>query len=189
MLLADKKEWTQAPDLIKTKSSAKPKKTGQGRENKLVAEENKKNSKKKLNKNKRGGGIIKRSKFCGEEYFTFSLDGLIPAYGDPSQDPTFVTPVMGTTYYTMEEINSNANERNVSEDVLMSYVKHQIEYYFSPENLQRDFFLRRKMSPEGFLPISLIASFNRVQQLTQVVTFIGTLTSHFYTLTCRTLHS
>merc|ERR1719234_2775337 len=72
----------------------------------------------------------------------------------------------------MEEINSNANERNVSEDVLMSYVKHQIEYYFSPENLQRDFFLRRKMSPEGFLPISLIASFNRVQQLTQDITFI-----------------
>merc|ERR1719234_2007788 len=72
----------------------------------------------------------------------------------------------------MEEINSNANERNVSEDVLMSYVKHQIEYYFSPENLQRDFFLRRKMTPEGFLPVSLIASFNRVQQLSQDITFI-----------------
>ena len=43
------------------------------------------------------------------------------------------------------------------------------EYYFSEANLQRDFFLRRKMSPEGYLPISLIASFNRVQQLTQVV--------------------
>ena len=42
------------------------------------------------------------------------------------------------------------------------------EYYFSLDNLQRDFFLRRKMTPEGYLPISLIASFNRVQQLTQV---------------------
>ena len=42
------------------------------------------------------------------------------------------------------------------------------EYYFSPDNLQRDFFLRRKMTPEGFLPASLIASFNRVQQLSQV---------------------
>ena len=42
------------------------------------------------------------------------------------------------------------------------------EYYFSTDNLQRDFFLRRKMTPEGYLPLSLIASFNRVQQLTQV---------------------
>ena len=41
------------------------------------------------------------------------------------------------------------------------------EYYFSEENLQRDFFLRRKMDSEGYLPISLIASFHRVQALTQ----------------------
>lgn len=39
------------------------------------------------------------------------------------------------------------------------------EYYFSEENLNRDFFLRRKMDPEGFLPITLIASFHRVQAL------------------------
>jgi la-related protein 1 len=31
--------------------------------------------------------------------------------------------------------------------------------------LNRDFFLRRKMDPEGFLPITLIASFHRVQAL------------------------
>ena len=37
------------------------------------------------------------------------------------------------------------------------------------ENLQRDFFLRRKMDSEGYLPISLIASFHRVQALTQDV--------------------
>ena len=48
-------------------------------------------------------------------------------------------------------------------------IKNQIEYYFSEENLQRDFFLRRKMDAEGFLPISLIASFHRVQALTQDV--------------------
>lgn len=40
------------------------------------------------------------------------------------------------------------------------------EYYFSPDNLQKDFFIRRKMDPEGFLPISLIASFPRMRQLT-----------------------
>ena len=41
------------------------------------------------------------------------------------------------------------------------------EYYFSAENLQKDFFLRRKMNPEGYLPITLIASFPRVRTLTE----------------------
>ena len=54
------------------------------RDGRRVAEENKRNKKKSKNvKGKTGGS--RRSKFTGEEYFTFSLDGLIPAYGDPSQ--------------------------------------------------------------------------------------------------------
>lgn len=112
----------------------------------------------------------KARRISGEDFYTFSLDGLIPSYGDPSQDPTFVTPILGTTYY-VDPANTKMNDQ-VSEDVLKNYVKHQIEYYFSTDNLQRDFFLRRKMSADGYLPISLIASFNRVQQLTQDITFI-----------------
>ena len=53
-------------------------------------------------------------------------------------------------------------------DYYLTLASYFREYYFSSDNLQRDFFLRRKMSAEGYLPISLIASFNRVQQLTQV---------------------
>jgi la-related protein 1 len=41
------------------------------------------------------------------------------------------------------------------------------EYYFSADNLQKDFFLRRKMDKEGYLPLALIASFPRVRSLTQ----------------------
>ena len=91
-MFLEKKEWKDAPELIKTQSR-NPKKTGQSRtrdkENRRVVEENRRNKKKTLrtgSKNLRpgtgGGG---RRKFNGEEYFTFSLDGLIPAYGDPSQ--------------------------------------------------------------------------------------------------------
>uniref|UniRef100_A0A4X1VGV6 La ribonucleoprotein 1B n=1 Tax=Sus scrofa TaxID=9823 RepID=A0A4X1VGV6_PIG len=54
----------------------------------------------------------------------------------------------------------------VEEALLKEYIKRQIEYYFSIENLERDFFLRRKMDKQGFLPISLIAGFHRVQALT-----------------------
>lgn len=80
----------------------------------------------------------------------------------------------------------------VNEDTLKDYVRKQMylstslislmtrfsmrdifrEYYFSPENLQKDFFLRRKMDPEGYLPLSLIASFHRVQALTHDIRLI-----------------
>ncbi|XP_030045199.1 la-related protein 1B-like, partial [Microcaecilia unicolor] len=61
----------------------------------------------------------------------------------------------------------------VDETLLKEYIKRQIEYYFSIENLERDFFLRRKMDLQGFLPISLIASFHRVQALTSDASLIS----------------
>ena len=54
------------------------------RDGRRVAEENKRNKKKSKNVKGKTGGT-RRSKFTGDDYFTFSLDGLIPAYGDPSQ--------------------------------------------------------------------------------------------------------
>ncbi|CAJ0579162.1 unnamed protein product, partial [Mesorhabditis spiculigera] len=60
----------------------------------------------------------------------------------------------------------------ISEQGLKEAVRKQIEYYFSPDNLQKDFFLRRKMSPEGYLPIALIASFPRVRSLTEDIAII-----------------
>ncbi|XP_053559625.1 la-related protein 1B [Bombina bombina] len=56
--------------------------------------------------------------------------------------------------------------------LLKEYVKRQIEYYFSIENLERDFFLRRKMDKQGYLPLSLIAGFHRVQSLTTDINLI-----------------
>ncbi|WOL09709.1 la-related protein 1B isoform X1 [Canna indica] len=41
----------------------------------------------------------------------------------------------------------------------------QIDYYFSPENLCRDVYLRQRMNKQGWVPISLIAGFNRVEKL------------------------
>ena len=47
---------------------------------------------------------------------------------------------------------------------------HQVHYYFSAENLCRDEFLRGHMDPrEGWVPIQLIASFNRLRSLTKDV--------------------
>ena len=55
---------------------------------------------------------------------------------------------------------------------LSPFILYFSEYYFSRENLQKDIFLRRKMDPEGYLPVTLVASFNRVRSLTNDVTFI-----------------
>jgi len=172
----DKREWKIAPELVKTKSQ-KPKRLKEGREARegrngaRDEQRNKENLGRGSNRGGRTGaskGKKKKVKFTGEEYMTFSLDGLLPPYGDSSQDPTFVTPVMGTTYFFD---NSTIND-NMTDEVIAKHVKYQIEYYFSTDNLQRDFFLRRQMDSDGFIPVSLIASFNRVQQLTRDTAFI-----------------
>lgn len=175
----EKKEWKKpSEELIKIKSGKPKRVTGGLREGRGTGpsggREEKKNKNRSGGRGGKGRGSRQRrsTKFNGEEYFTFSLDGLIPAYGDSSQDPTFVTPLMGTTYFFDQEGGAGMSNENMSDDILKNYVKHQIEYYFSGDNLQRDFFLRRKMTSDGYLPISLIASFNRVQQLTQDITFI-----------------
>ncbi|WOL10855.1 la-related protein 1B isoform X1 [Canna indica] len=49
---------------------------------------------------------------------------------------------------------------------------NQIDYYFSNENLCRDVYLRQNMDEQGWVPISLIAGFNRVVQLTNSIEFV-----------------
>ena len=44
---------------------------------------------------------------------------------------------------------------------------HFSEYYFSPRNLGKDIFLRRQMAKDGSVMLGLVASFQRVQSLTQ----------------------
>ncbi|KAL3120786.1 hypothetical protein niasHT_008078 [Heterodera trifolii] len=60
----------------------------------------------------------------------------------------------------------------MDEQKLKDIVRSQIEYYFSADNLQKDFFLRRKMDIEGFLPLGLVATFPRVRSLTLDQNFI-----------------
>ncbi|KAI4386827.1 hypothetical protein MLD38_004726 [Melastoma candidum] len=48
----------------------------------------------------------------------------------------------------------------------------QIDYYFSNENLVKDTFLRQNMDEQGWVPISLVARFNKVSELTDNVQII-----------------
>ncbi|KAI9136845.1 hypothetical protein BKA69DRAFT_1033171 [Paraphysoderma sedebokerense] len=51
-------------------------------------------------------------------------------------------------------------------------IQHQIEYYFSVDNLCRDIYFRSQMDSEGFVSIEMLAGFNRVKTLTSDVKII-----------------
>ncbi|KAI6217804.1 La-related protein 1 [Aphelenchoides besseyi] len=61
----------------------------------------------------------------------------------------------------------------IRSDEMKEILCKQIEYYFSVDNLQKDFFLRRRMDKQGFLPLSLISSFPRVSQVTRDLNVIA----------------
>ncbi|RUS90292.1 hypothetical protein EGW08_001981, partial [Elysia chlorotica] len=44
-------------------------------------------------------------------------------------------------------------------------LRHQIEYYFSEDNLVKDLFLRKKMDEQGWVNLQLVLSFNKVKEL------------------------
>ncbi|KAG9083073.1 hypothetical protein FRC07_014021 [Ceratobasidium sp. 392] len=46
------------------------------------------------------------------------------------------------------------------------YVLGQVEYYFSVQNMCQDLYLRQQMDSQGWIPISTVASFNRLRRLT-----------------------
>jgi hypothetical protein len=48
-------------------------------------------------------------------------------------------------------------------------LKMQLEYYFSPQNLEKDDHLKQNMDIDGYVPIAMIATFNKVVSLTKDV--------------------
>lgn len=61
---------------------------------------------------------------------------------------------------------------NLDSETLKSYICQQIEYYFSIDNLCKDLYLRSQMDTEGYVPLTLIAGFNRVQGLTSDMSLV-----------------
>ncbi|KAJ1568291.1 hypothetical protein HK405_003004 [Cladochytrium tenue] len=58
---------------------------------------------------------------------------------------------------------------SVDLDTCVSWIRRQVEYYFSIENLCRDLHLRAQMSPvSGAVPLRVVAGFSRVRSLVAV---------------------
>ncbi|KAG0258051.1 La ribonucleoprotein domain member 1B [Mortierella polycephala] len=51
-------------------------------------------------------------------------------------------------------------------EALKAFILQQMEYYFSVENLCKDVYMRNQMNSEGYVPLELVANFNRVKNLT-----------------------
>ncbi|CAF1466640.1 unnamed protein product [Adineta ricciae] len=102
-------------------------------------------------------------------------------------DCSFVLPYIENAYYypptspspTTELPLTNPNEFTTplipayTEQQLKELLRLQVEYYFSTENLAVDIFLRQQMTNDGYVPLSLIASFNRVRSLCDDVQLIA----------------
>ncbi|RKP06647.1 hypothetical protein THASP1DRAFT_25070 [Thamnocephalis sphaerospora] len=81
--------------------------------------------------------------------------------------------VYGTAYpYVPGYPAVAANPAGADRDTLKKLLCAQIEYYFSVENLCRDIFLRSHMDAEGYVPIAVLAAFNRVRNLTEDAAFV-----------------
>ncbi|XP_014614163.1 PREDICTED: la-related protein 1B [Polistes canadensis] len=110
------------------------------------------------------GGITSRNNFrhrYDNDYSNYDVDYVKYENQDLNQDKSrYIAPsYLGTMFYDNNFIAPNS--------ILQECIRKQIEYYFSEENLLRDIYLRRKMNKEGFLPIALIASFRRIQSMTE----------------------
>ena len=55
---------------------------------------------------------------------------------------------------------------------LYGMVAVQMEYYFSVDNLCKDTYLRKNMNSQGWVPLELVAGFNRIKQLTPDVVVV-----------------
>lgn len=124
-------------------------------------------------RNVRQSGPITRAPRTDQEFVDVSNEFINAHNGKAvnglasAKELPFMMPYMGTFYYNGIPAYVSMDTASVKEAI-----RKQIEYYFSFENLMKDFFLRRKMDAEGFLPVKLIASFHRVQALSTDVAVV-----------------
>ncbi|KAL5460587.1 hypothetical protein EMCRGX_G034041 [Ephydatia muelleri] len=97
--------------------------------------------------------------------------GQLQGYSQYQQQVYYNGPLAGLVQYNGMYFGP-APVMPVDETTLKDYIKHQIEYYFSNDNLQKDIYLRRQMDKDGCVPLDVIARFNRVRALTQDVIMI-----------------
>ncbi|TFK17160.1 hypothetical protein FA15DRAFT_711075 [Coprinopsis marcescibilis] len=80
--------------------------------------------------------------------------------------PPIPAPAPGPGQHVSPPVPTPMTALSFPLDPTRYYLLGQLEYYLSPQNMAQDFFLRQRMDSRGWIPIPLIASFNRVRRLT-----------------------
>ncbi|KAH7924709.1 hypothetical protein BV22DRAFT_492255 [Leucogyrophana mollusca] len=101
----------------------------------------------------------------------YSQPSLLTGYISPTLDPYL--PVSATIHPQTGLPVTMAHSMSPFSDTTRTYLLTQLEYYLSPQNMAQDFFLRQRMDDSGWIPISLLASFNRVRNLTTDVALVA----------------
>ena len=66
----------------------------------------------------------------------------------------------------------STNQSGIPMDQLKQMLQHQLEYYFSRENLAHDSYLMSQMDADQFVPIAIIANFNEIKKLTNDIKLV-----------------
>ncbi|XP_043487642.1 la-related protein 1B-like [Polistes fuscatus] len=106
------------------------------------------------------------------DYSNYDVDYVKYENQDLNQDKSrYIAPAYAEEAMFYEN-NYIQQDSSIFMEELKELIRKQIEYYFSEENLISDIYLRRKMDEEGFLPITLIASFRRIQSMTEDLSLV-----------------
>lgn len=78
----------------------------------------------------------------------------------------------GTMYFGDHNPSAPFQPVPMDKATLAAMTKSQVEFYFSTNNLVKDTYLRSQMDAQGYLPLSFIAGFKRLQTLTKDIEVI-----------------
>ena len=99
---------------------------------------------------------------------------VVSGNGPPSLPPTVVATNNQSASHHLNTNTSGAstNLMNLPLEKLKAMLQHQLEYYFSRENLAHDAYLISQMDQDQFVPIWTIANFNQIKKLTSDITLV-----------------
>lgn len=103
-----------------------------------------------------------------------------PPTSTVDQTVVATSSVVGTARANTAPHNNNNNSgpgltspsANMSMEKLKELLTHQLEYYFSRENLAHDKYLLSQMDPDMYVPIGTIANFNMIKKLTSDINLV-----------------
>lgn len=99
-------------------------------------------------------------------YTTANGQPLPPINQNQNQSQNQILNGPGAPFYAPPPMPTPVTIPSFPLDPLRYYLLGQLEYYFGPQNLAMDFFLRQQMDSLGFVSLPLLATFNRVKNLT-----------------------